>query len=705
MPREVRVHGVSGTPPRSILYTDPITRTPESEPTKIYQRPEVDPGFDSVAFHWANLTSGSRLTAFWILLAPYALANAAGWMAGWRQDTSAGQTSPSRGTRIEMGFVAVRAAGLAITSLFLVQAVTAMVVLPLAWLERDGRIDVGPLSLSLDWLGPKPAAALLMAVVGLLFYWLVASVSTRSHFDQVERTSAFALLFEPSGAAMKVVGDEETCFEKADSGAEDPAGASISDPRLWTVHPMLHRLRRLHLGFGFLTLGATFLVVGADIPIGVVMAALLLTAFILSWATTKRAEDDWVWAISAWAPTGGLIIYLIAVGWLLASPWEPDRFELVHSLTFGVAGVIGVFVALTLLSGPLSAGALVLATFFGAILGTTAGLLIDRALQTNELIDQGVGWVAVAMLALILWLAVVAVVLAFFGREADAEGATAPWEGRWGDRGLILVRRVVLEARVLFYAALLFGLASFGHVLVEVWTYGRQIAGEDADMFETLIAGMDPAALPQFPVSWITLGITIGLLGPGYFAVRSVVKGWRGGPKGEERRRQVGILWDIGSFWPRWFHPLAPPGYGPRAVTDLCKLLKSADPDMILGAHSQGSLISAVTISLSQHPTRFITYGSQLGILYPRMFPSARIPALVDEVAMLCPIWINLWRHTDYLGGQYIGRGVDDRRVGEASSGHSGYEQTNAYILARQDLADWSEPASGTVLPSLDQPS
>jgi hypothetical protein len=87
------------------------------------------------------------------------------------------------------------------------------------------------------------------------------------------------------------------------------------------------------------------------------------------------------------------------------------------------------------------------------------------------------------------------------------------------------------------------------------------------------------------------------------------------------------------------------------------------------------------------------------------MFPSARIPALVDEVAMLCPIWINLWRHTDYLGGQYIGRGVDDRRVGEASSGHSGYEQTNAYILARQDLADWSEPASGTVLPSLDQPS
>lgn len=689
MPRELRVHGVSGTPPRSILYTDPITLTPASQPTKIYQRPDVDPDFDSVAFHWANLTSGSRLTAFWILLSPFALANAAGWMAGWRRNPAPGQTSDKRGRRAEAGYTAVRAAGLAITSLFLVQAVTAIVVLPLVWLEDDGQIDWGPLSISLQWLGPKPAAALLISAVGGLFYWLVAHVSTRSHYDEVERASSFDLLFEPSGKEMRAAREEDDCFERPDAGDEDPAGARITDPRLWTVHPMLHRLRRIHLGFGFFTLGMVFMVVSAYVPIGVAMAVLLVTGYLLSWATTQRAEDGWAWAVSSWAPTVGLIVYLSAIGWVLASPMDVSRFGQVHSITFGVAAVIGVFVALSLLAGPLSVGALVLATFFGAILGATAGLLVDRALQTAVLIDQGVGWSAVAMLALIVWLVLVACVVAIFGHEEAEEGATAPLRGGVKEKALVLVRRVTLEARWLFYAAGLFGIGAFVYVMVAVWSHGRATTDDGAGIFETLISGMEPAALNQFDPWLINLGITIGLLGPGYFAVRSVVRGWRGGSKGEERLRQVGILWDLGSFWPRWFHPLAPPGYGPRAINDLCRQLKQADSDLVLAAHSQGSLISAVTILLSDRPTRFVTYGSQLGILYPRMFPAAGIPDLVDEVADLCPIWINLWRRTDYIGGQYIGRKVVDREVTE-NSGHSGYELTDAYRRACRDAADSS---------------
>jgi hypothetical protein len=682
------VHGVSGTPPRAILYTDPITRTPASEPTKIYERPEVDPVFDTAAFHWANLTSGSRFTALWILLAPYALANAAGWMAGWRRDalSPVPEAPSSESWHVLTGRTAVRAAGLVLTALFVAQTITAAVALPLAWLEQEGRIDWGPISLSFAWVTPRTAMTLLLLVVGGVFYWLVAYVSTRSHFDEVGDVSVTDLLFEPTGEAMRVAREDDKGLSVAMSATEDPAGARIVDPRLWTVHPMLHRLRRIHLGMGFLTIGAITYVITGQVPLFIALAALIVAPFLWSWATTHRAEERWAWVLTSWTPTITLVIFLSSVG----SPWITDpgdwHVDAVHGLTFGIAGILGVFVALSLVAGPLSAGALVLATFFGGVLGTTIGLLIDKALHTDVLIDQGVGWVAVAMLAMIVWLALVAVVLSLFGHEEPERGSTSSLPAGLAAKALVLVRRVVLEARILFYASALFGLASFGYVMASVWEHGRQQVAGSPGVWDTLLAGLEPEALDQFPIWLINLGITIGLLGPGYFAVRSMVRGWRGGPRGEERRRQVGILWDLGSFWPRWFHPLAPPGYGPRAVKDLSSQLREASPDMILAAHSQGSLISAVTIALTDHPTRLITYGSQLGILYPRMFPETGIPNLVDEVVSVCPRWINLWRATDYIGGQHIGRpGVENRSVG-GGTGHSGYELTDDYDAARRDV-------------------
>nr|MDP9496016.1 hypothetical protein [Actinomycetota bacterium] len=152
--------------------------------------------------------------------------------------------------------------------------------------------------------------------------------------------------------------------------------------------------------------------------------------------------------------------------------------------------------------------------------------------------------------------------------------------------------------------------------------------------------------------------------------------------------RQVGIIWDVASLWPRWFHPLAPPAYGPKVVGDLTKRLEMRPADL-LEAHSQGSVVAAVTAyRLPDHipPPSLLTYGSPLGLLYARLFPTTGIGAMVTGLqAKLNGRWINLWRQTDPLGGAPIGLGDGDVEVTE-ETGHSGYEPTEAFLEARHRL-------------------
>jgi pimeloyl-ACP methyl ester carboxylesterase len=123
-------------------------------------------------------------------------------------------------------------------------------------------------------------------------------------------------------------------------------------------------------------------------------------------------------------------------------------------------------------------------------------------------------------------------------------------------------------------------------------------------------------------------------------------------------------------------------------INDLREMLEK-QPQAVVAAHSQGSLIAAVAIHGAGDAGEvkgLITYGSQLGILYPRMFPGAGIDDLVDSVAGRVSMWVNLWRDTDPIGGHYVDRAeVDNRPVGTAS-GHSGYETTPEYLTARRNV-------------------
>ncbi|MTK00949.1 hypothetical protein [Micromonospora sp. CP22] len=135
-------------------------------------------------------------------------------------------------------------------------------------------------------------------------------------------------------------------------------------------------------------------------------------------------------------------------------------------------------------------------------------------------------------------------------------------------------------------------------------------------------------------------------------------------------RRSVGVIWDVGTFWPRAAHPLAPPSYAERAVPELLTrttgllALPEHDPrrvdGIILSGHSQGTVIcTAVILQMParwRHRIWFFSYGCQLTRLYGRVFPAYfgpdRLPVLAEALTRPgnSTRWTNFWRDTDPLG-------------------------------------------------------
>ncbi|MGH8928521.1 MAG: hypothetical protein ACRDWH_09240, partial [Acidimicrobiia bacterium] len=172
-------------------------------------------------------------------------------------------------------------------------------------------------------------------------------------------------------------------------------------------------------------------------------------------------------------------------------------------------------------------------------------------------------------------------------------------------------------------------------------------------------------------------------------------------------RRRVSMIWDIVTFWPRWYHPLAPPAYSARAVPELgirLGRLSSEGATITLSGHSQGSVIAAASIvrlpeSITAHVS-LLTHGSPLARLYARFFPayfgSDTIRSVRDRVGGR---WINLFRSTDPIGGPVgvvsidtpcMDPETDEQKPGDplpAVRGHAFYAGTRAYQAALNELA------------------
>jgi len=168
------------------------------------------------------------------------------------------------------------------------------------------------------------------------------------------------------------------------------------------------------------------------------------------------------------------------------------------------------------------------------------------------------------------------------------------------------------------------------------------------------------------------------------------------------KRRTIGVLWDVGTFWPRSYHPLSPPCYTERAIPDLQRRmwwLHDNRGRVVLVTHSQGTVLGAAALVQAgcrpdgDQPA-LITFGSPLLKLYGWAFPAYFGPALLGPLARGGKAGLSDWRNfyypTDPIGGQ-AARGLPETaqvdtllldpddcfyvygQASPAAKGHSGY--------------------------------
>lgn len=757
---ELRVHGVSGTPPRNMLYTDPVPLPmpdgvhPESHThVKVYRRPNAgDFGVDDhvEAFHWGGLTSGSLLSAFWVLLLPFSMANVAGWAAKERSPWT-------------VRFV--RAFGLVLTGVFVNLAVTASI--DFFWRWSYGRVP--------EWAwwvkeNRKLLVVVLFLAIGWLWWGVVSLASTRSHFSSMSGGVRRRLLWgmQPDSMLPPVGG-----WWGGDPWL-DPSPSDVTDDVVWGSHAILHRLRRIHFGFGFLVLAFSAAVatdtgwqIGAfplfDWPTGIVLMLIALNVVVLlASGPGPRSARGWVRRLSAIQPHLGVLALTGALVVLATNPVETaDRWAHIRDTsTFLLIVASATLVLVWAKAGRVSASAATLGTFFGVVLGAAAIFSLSGLLGEGGQVVQGLHWLAAAVL---IWLLIVVCVVLWSILTRIDKRRRNLWEAVHDMTGGLGRLWVWIPAVGLAGSALAVWRRCAGREAGESWFQACVQTGHLSNLPQivgvvaTTLAGLalllavwmlirarkvalGLGVLVGVPLGFVILRATgIGFLGidfsfndvetaaqtfaiilPAGLLVSRMISGITGG---SEARRGFAVIWDVIMFWPRWFHPLAPPAYGPNVVTRLrTEIRRRADPGesgastcpLVVAAHSQGTVITLVALAGLARTRRepgqgdfvcgtpeilknlgVLTYGCPIDHLYDRYFPSAGFTSLARALADSLVgdgsggRWANLHRTTDPIGGpllESIDVPVPDPVVvdgDEVYRMHSSYEPTQQFRSSR----------------------
>jgi hypothetical protein len=679
---ELLVHGVGGTTPEEMLNDPRTVRITGDATAAVYRRvddADAERRPDDYrgrpvreAYVWCNLTSGNGARALWLLLLPFMVVNLAHWMR---------PTTRGHRRTVRLYGLLVRLTGLTLTVLLV--AAACEVALDLTAWQCAGN---GACAREHSWLG-----------------FLSPAVSGDGWWSQPGRRLALAclvpaaltgLLWYLSHRTWSAYESQQPMSRSAEPD-EDTGRTALGRPGFWYGRRLVARLRAAHTAAGFLTVAAAVGTAAARhdrasggpallATLGTLLYAILLVgAAVVLWVVCRRGrsenrlDHELDQSLVRRLPLGSLALLaltLVYAGW--PRPGWHSAGRLPGDMTFGgIALVQGLLVialgvvahilyrtrpdsrtAMRGLAGP--AVAMLACALGGVMSGGVSQRVADWLDGTRHSIPGPpvlLTWQAsaippllVVLLALIAWLAWRTWQLR--GREmgtVELDYRTEPKDTARTRRiastraMAALTDRTPLMVGVISSVTLLLGAGALAGAL------GTQDApGEAARGTYGFVQGAAETA--QALGSW--------LIGLGFILF---VTWGRRAYKDPAARRTIGILWDVGTFWPRAAHPFAPPCYAERAVPDLTWRMAtwthSTGGRLVLSGHSQGSVLAAAAAWQLKPSVRkrvaLLTYGSPLERLYGRWFPAHFGPAALTSLHREVACWRNLYRLTDPIGG------------------------------------------------------
>jgi len=709
---ELRVHGVGGTPPESILDDDDPIRVRGDDTAGFYRRREpAEGGHTLEAYSWGGLTSRTASRAFWVALLPFALHNLAGWMI------PAGQSRDNPGWAHGLSVRAVRVSGVLMTALLVL------------WI---GQISIETFALQ---CGASPQCLNDNSFLGIFEVPFFAGAPGRRMVVGSLLPVAMIVVFLLLGRVSRGRYEAEYPFrdpaEKFSVGAvPQPTDAALkntfADSTFWKRSESIKAFTKLHLSAAISSLAVAVAVAliwlyrdGTPPPaiaVTLMWVALALggSAFVASMlAVALRAREPLetpdasvtrLLGVLEWVAVGSLVlVYIVAVAWpgTDVAGQTTYRGTVLAFALLAIAAVVLLIVGLAFLRNrrsrviaPFDADTTVDAGFWGW--GSVGAILLGYLLMGTVMTGLGAGAaklvggrknisypafydaVAVGATVLVLLFLVFGVVTivrritdtsleelndSFIGEAPAPSGGkprppAAPLDEGPPARVIWLksIRRMrairrsipVLEKGLLVAVAVPFVVVVVDSVL--------RVFGSSAS---TAILDVSPAWL-ETTTFWL---LAVGLPGGLYMVVRRSLSN-------RTARKTIGVFWDVTTFWPRWFHPLAPPSYAGRAIpelrTRLDVLARTNGEWVVLASHSQGTVLTLAALDglLDRWWFRrigLVTFGSPISRLYHRYFPAhvgpaiRRVHAATTSQERDLPRWVNLYRLTDPIGGAIAG--------------------------------------------------